>query len=221
MVRESNECSRREGEVHPTYASRTEAARMRVNAVVPPKQDEEIKRAFSLFAVQVEGDEKITPDGLYNVMGDLGDLGLDWKAPSQKKHLLQILTSMTQSLKEEVADGRGDSSNTGSMTQSVKEDVAPHGCGGNDNTGISLSEFELMMSRKMDNNDDDEVIREAFKVFDKDKNGTISADELRHVIKNVGENISDCEVTEMIQEADFDGDGEINPDEFVKMMLQN
>ena len=58
--------------------------------------------------------------------------------------------------------------------------------------------------------------QEAFKVFDKDGNGFISAAELRHVMTNLGEKLTEDEVDEMIKEADFDGDGQVNYDEFVK-----
>jgi len=44
-----------------------------------------------------------------------------------------------------------------------------------------------MMARKMKDTDSEEEIREAFKVFDKDGNGYISAAELRHVMTNLGE----------------------------------
>ena len=47
-------------------------------------------------------------------------------------------------------------------------------------------------------------------VFDKDGNGFISAAELRHVMTNLGEKLTDEEVDEMIREADIDGDGQIN-----------
>ena len=62
-------------------------------------------------------------------------------------------------------------------------------------------------------------IKEAFKVFDKDGNGYISAAELRHIMTNLGEKLTDEEVDEMIREADVDGDGQINYDEFVDMMM--
>ena len=58
-------------------------------------------------------------------------------------------------------------------------------------------------------------------VFDKDGNGFISAAELRHVMTNLGEKLTDEEVDEMIREADVDGDGQINYEEFVKMMMSN
>ena len=66
---------------------------------------------------------------------------------------------------------------------------------------------------------DEEELKEAFKVFDKDGNGFISAAELRHVMTNLGEKLTDEEVDEMIREADVDGDGQVNYDEFVKMMM--
>lgn len=49
-----------------------------------------------------------------------------------------------------------------------------------------------------------------FQVFDKDGNGYISAAELRHVMANLGEKLTDEEVDEMIKEADLDGDGQVN-----------
>ncbi|TNN58659.1 Calmodulin [Liparis tanakae] len=42
----------------------------------------------------------------------------------------------------------------------------------------------------------------------KDGNGYISAAELRHVMTNLGEKLTDEEVDEMIREADIDGDGQ-------------
>ena len=45
-----------------------------------------------------------------------------------------------------------------------------------------------------------------------DGNGFISAAELRHVMTNLGEKLTDEEVDEMVREADIDGDGQINYD---------
>ena len=66
------------------------------------------------------------------------------------------------------------------------------------------------MARKMKDTDSEEEIREAFKVFDRDNNGFISAAELRHVMTSIGERLTDDEVDEMIREADQDGDGRID-----------
>jgi calmodulin len=82
------------------------------------------------------------------------------------------------------------------------------------------SEFLTMMARKMKDTDSEEEIREAFKVFDRDNNGFISAAELRHVMTSIGEKLTDDEVDEMIREADQDGDGRIDYNEFVQLMMQ-
>lgn len=87
------------------------------------------------------------------------------------------------------------------------------------NGTIDFQEFLDLMARKMKDSDSEEELKEAFKVFDKDGNGFISAAELRHVMTNLGEKLTDEEVDEMIKEADTDGDGQVNYDEFVKMML--
>jgi len=87
------------------------------------------------------------------------------------------------------------------------------------NGTIDFPEFLSLMARKMKDTDTEEELIEAFKVFDRDGNGFISAAELRHVMTNLGEKLTDEEVDEMIREADVDGDGQINYEEFVKMMM--
>ena len=65
---------------------------------------------------------------------------------------------------------------------------------------------------------EEEEILDTFKVFDKDGNGFISPAELYHVMRNLGENLSDSEINDMISEADIDKDGNIDYQEFVGMM---
>ncbi|KAJ4895676.1 Calmodulin-5 [Raphanus sativus] len=89
------------------------------------------------------------------------------------------------------------------------------------NGTIDFPEFLNLMARKMKDTDSEEELKEAFRVFDKDQNGFISAAELRHVMTNLGEKLTDEEVDEMVREADVDGDGQINYDEFVKVMMAN
>lgn len=64
----------------------------------------------------------------------------------------------------------------------------------------------------------DEEIREAFVSFDLDKNGFIGAAEIRHILLNIGETITDDEVDEMIRMVDRDGDGQVSPAEFYRLI---
>jgi Ca2+-binding EF-hand superfamily protein len=71
-------------------------------------------------------------------------------------------------------------------------------------------EFLKMMSTTVKAQDFAHETRAAFNVFDKDGSGTISADELRQVMKSLGENLTDEEIDEMIREADKDRNGTID-----------
>ncbi|KAJ2820395.1 hypothetical protein FBU31_005240, partial [Coemansia sp. 'formosensis'] len=59
---------------------------------------------------------------------------------------------------------------------------------------------------------------EAFALFDKDGDGTITAVELGAVLKSAGQNPSDAELQDMINEMDADGNGTIDFEEFLTLM---
>ncbi|KAL0696123.1 hypothetical protein Bca4012_063303 [Brassica carinata] len=104
--------------------------------------------------------------------------------------------------------------NRGRATRYVINEVDADG-----NGTIDFPEFLNLMAKKMKDTDSEEELKEAFSVFNKDQNGVISAAELRHVMTNLGEKLTDEEVEEMIREADVNGDGQINYEEFVKIMM--
>ena len=76
-----------------------------------------------------------------------------------------------------------------------------------------------MMANQLKDCDEEEFLREAFRKFDRDGNGCITADELREVMTNLGERLSEGEIDEMIREADCDGDGQINYEGALKPVL--
>ncbi|XP_077298572.1 calmodulin-alpha-like isoform X2 [Arctopsyche grandis] len=86
------------------------------------------------------------------------------------------------------------------------------------NGTIEFNEFLQMMSKKMKGGDGEDELREAFRVFDKNNDGMISSVELRHVMTNLGERLTEEEVDDMIREADLDGDGMVNYNEFVTIL---
>ena len=88
------------------------------------------------------------------------------------------------------------------------------------NGSVDFPEFLTMMANKMkENNNNKDEIHEIFKVFDKEGNGFISVAELSHVMTNLGEELTEEEVKEMIKEADVDGDGQVSYEDFKKFYL--
>merc|ERR1711879_832945 len=80
------------------------------------------------------------------------------------------------------------------------------------------TEFLQMMTGKMGEKDTREDIEKVFKLFDNDSTNKISFRNLARVAEELGENIDDEELQDMINQADRDGDGEINCDEFYRIM---
>lgn len=83
---------------------------------------------------------------------------------------------------------------------------------------IEFNEFMALMSTTIQPKDYEEETLAAFKVFDRDGSGTISASELKAVMKSLGENLSDAEIDEMIREADKDQSGTIDYEEFASLL---
>jgi len=83
---------------------------------------------------------------------------------------------------------------------------------------IDFNEFLEMMTTKMSEKDSKEEILKAFRLFDDDETGKITFRNLKRVAKELGENMTDEELQEMIDEADRDGDGEISEEEFLRIM---
>jgi len=83
---------------------------------------------------------------------------------------------------------------------------------------VDYPEFLEMMAHKILNRDPVEEIDKAFKLFDDDQTGRVSFKNLKRVAKELGERLTDEELQEMIDEADRDGDGEVNNEEFQRIM---
>ena len=63
--------------------------------------------------------------------------------------------------------------------------------------------------------------QDAFEMFDKDKDGAITARELGNMMRSIGQNPTDEEVNAMIKEVDLNSDGKIELDEFITLMSRN
>ncbi|GMF00704.1 unnamed protein product [[Candida] boidinii] len=89
------------------------------------------------------------------------------------------------------------------------------------NSLIDFSEFLTMMARQIKEQDVEAEILEAFKVFDSDGDGKISQAELRRVLTTIGEVLTDEEANKMLEAADTDSDGQIDIEEFARILRGN
>ncbi|RUS84605.1 hypothetical protein EGW08_007632 [Elysia chlorotica] len=91
----------------------------------------------------------------------------------------------------------------------------------NNNGYVEYAEFEDMMARRglSSRFQEEEDLREAFKVFDRNGDGFITTDELRVTMLSMGEPLSQEELDDMISKADTNHDGKVHYNEFVKVMV--
>ena len=91
--------------------------------------------------------------------------------------------------------------------------------GADGNSTIEFPAFLTLMARRMKDTDSEQDILEAFKVFDKDSNGFVSAAELRHNMKlqRAGSRMLDTDSDDSPSACHAD-DGTMSYEEFVKML---
>lgn len=87
---------------------------------------------------------------------------------------------------------------------------------------IDFDEFVKFHSGGSENDGaaNEKELRDAFDLYDLDKNGVISARELHSVLRSLGEKCSLSDCSRMIRSVDADGDGSVNFEEFKKMMTR-
>ena len=91
-----------------------------------------------------------------------------------------------------------------------------------DNDGtIDYSEFLRLMSTKLKDAQTEEELLEAFKVFDTKNKQRFGESELREICVRLKCDFQPDEIKEMIAVADINGDGFIEFEEFVRIMLMH
>ncbi|KAG5486212.1 hypothetical protein LSCM1_07332 [Leishmania martiniquensis] len=181
------------GSLPSTALVRSSASASSANAELSKEQLEEIREAFDLF--DTDGSGTMDVRELRIAMRALG-------FEPRKEELQQLINSVT--------DGGG------SGTPSGHPASAGHANAISD--VISFSQFVQIMTHKMSQRDSREEMLKAFVLFDTEGTGKISFQNLKRVAIELGENMTDAELQEMIDEADRDGDGEVSEEEFLRLM---
>ena len=104
--------------------------------------------------------------------------------------------------------------------KAITHEVDPNGHG-----VINFHQFLVLMARHLKeeaaesrDGEEEEKLREAFRIFDHDDSGFISEADLRHLMTKLGENLTDEEISEMVSQADKDHDGQVSYAEFLTVV---
>ncbi|KAI5074681.1 hypothetical protein GOP47_0010642 [Adiantum capillus-veneris] len=105
----------------------------------------------------------------------------------------------------------------------LRETLRQVDCNGNGT--IEFEEFRSVMVHETSKANSfgqaaEEIIKGAFLAFDKDQNGFISREELFCALQSLGDMPSREEVSDMIKQADKDGDGHLSYREFFQVMME-
>ncbi|KAK7040735.1 hypothetical protein VNI00_009641 [Paramarasmius palmivorus] len=156
--------------------------------------EEEIKEAFKVF--DKDGNGYISAAELRHVMTNLGEKLTD--------------TEVDEMIREADVDGDGQINYEDDVVK-VKKGVIQSlfSIGWTSCQYLEMERFSDVWGSEF---------KEAFALFDKDGDGTITTAELGTVMRSLGQNPSESELQDMINEVDADGDGTIDFPEFLSMM---
>ncbi|XP_055302538.1 calmodulin-beta isoform X2 [Sitodiplosis mosellana] len=108
----------------------------------------------------------------------------------------------------------------GSQEISVESPI-PCRSAGSSTDGVFFSTSsgrKVMDNRRLISKSQMKEFREAFRLFDKDGDGSITKEELGSVMRSLGQFARTTEITEMLLEIDIDGDGNVSFEEFVDIL---
>ena len=75
---------------------------------------------------------------------------------------------------------------------------------------IRWEKFKILFERKIQEDEDERELRSAFRVLDKNNQGVIDVEDLRWILKSLGDDLNDEEIQDMINETDTDGSGTVD-----------
>ncbi|EAY12928.1 EF hand family protein [Trichomonas vaginalis G3] len=93
-------------------------------------------------------------------------------------------------------------------------------CDGN-NQSMDFSQFQTLMAEKMFERNPKIEIDQAWELFDKDQDGYISFEDLKSITDELGENLTEQELLDMIKEADREKKGMIGKEDFYRVLYRS
>ena len=88
------------------------------------------------------------------------------------------------------------------------------------NGNLDFNEFFGLMTTKISDKNSRAQYAKVFAIYDEERKGYLTADDLVRVAQTLGENISAEEISELIRRADSDHDGVVSEEEFYNIMTR-
>lgn len=88
------------------------------------------------------------------------------------------------------------------------------------NGTIDFGEWLALMTKKVNDRDSRANIAKVYSLYDSERNGYITAHDLRRIADELGETIDDKEIQELLARADVNGDGVIDEEEFYQIVTR-
>jgi len=109
--------------------------------------------------------------------------------------------------------GMEDANNQDEIRKMI-EDIDKDGSG-----TIDLDEFVTMITAKMGDKNSREEMVKVFELFHEPGSKGMTFDDMKRVATDLGDKMSDEELQEMFDEGDRNGDGIVDEDEFIAIMM--
>ncbi|CAH8532195.1 unnamed protein product [Dicrocoelium dendriticum] len=86
---------------------------------------------------------------------------------------------------------------------------------------LDFTGFLEIMTKAMMERDSEEELSKAFRLFDAEGSGCITFDKLKRAAQILGEDVTDEEIQEMIDEADKSGKGAVTEKDFIRILRKS
>ncbi|EDV59605.1 calmodulin-1 [Drosophila erecta] len=83
---------------------------------------------------------------------------------------------------------------------------------------VQFKDFLYVMAKRLEEQNSLVCLKQAFKIFDRNEVNSFTINEIRMVMTNLGEKMSEDDLRELFQDIDLDKDGKISFNEFVAAM---
>ncbi|XP_043662203.1 calmodulin [Drosophila teissieri] len=83
---------------------------------------------------------------------------------------------------------------------------------------VQFKDFLYVMAKRLEEQNSVVCLKQAFKIFDRNEVNSFTINEIRMVMTNLGEKMSEDDLRELFQDIDQDKDGKISFNEFVAAM---